>query len=137
MTRTIVDSGPLVAYFNARDRWHRWVVDQTTTLYPALVTCEPVLTEAGFLIHRAGGHAADLIRKLDQGVLKVAIDGEEEAPSVEALLGRYEDTPMSLAEACLVRLTERYSDSRLFTLDSDFGHYRRNGRHVIPLITPG
>lgn len=137
MTRTIVDTGPLVAYFNARDRWHRWVVDQMTTLYPPLITCEPVLTEACFLIHRAGGHAADLIRKLDQGSLEVAIDVEEEAPSVEALLRRYQDTPMSLADACLVRLTERYSDSRLFTLDSDFEHYRRNGRQVIPLITPG
>jgi len=107
------------------------------TLHPPLITCEPVLTEACFLIHRAGGRPAELIRKLDQGILEVAIDIEEEAPSIEALLRRYEDTPMSLADACLVRLTERYSDCRLFTLDADFEHYRRNGRQVIPLITPG
>ena len=137
MTRTIIDAGPVVAYFNARDRWHRWVVGQMATLHPPLITCEPVLTEACFLIHRAGGRPAELIRKLDQGILEVAIDIEEEAPSLEALLRRYEDTPMSLADACLVRLTERYSDCRLFTLDADFEHYRRNGRQVIPLITPG
>ena len=107
------------------------------TLYPPLITCEPVLTEACFLVHRAGGRPADLIRKRDQGALEVAIDVEEEAPSIEALLRRYEDTPMSLADACLVRLTERYSDCRLFTLDAEFEHYRRNGRQVIPLITPG
>lgn len=136
MIRTIVDTGPLVAYFNTRDRWHRWVVQQMTALQPPLLTCEPVLTEASYLIHRAGGRPADLVRKLDQGVLEVAIDLEEEAAPIEALLRRYEDTPMSLADACLVRLSERYADCRIFTLDSDFEHYRRNARQVIPLLCP-
>jgi predicted nucleic acid-binding protein len=49
---------------------------------------------------------------------------------------RYADTPMSLADACLVRLTEIVTDCKLFTLDSDFEHYRRNGRHAIPLLIP-
>jgi predicted nucleic acid-binding protein len=49
---------------------------------------------------------------------------------------RYADTPMSLADACLVRLTELLADCRLFTLDSDFEHYRRNGRQTIPLLRP-
>ena len=49
---------------------------------------------------------------------------------------RYSDTLMSLADACLVRLTERFPDCRLFTLDSDFEHYLRNGRQVIPLLHP-
>ena len=38
MTRIIVDTGPLVAYLNCRDRWHRWVVDQMGALVPPLVT---------------------------------------------------------------------------------------------------
>jgi uncharacterized protein len=134
--RVIVDTGPLVAYFNARDRWHRWVVDQMSAFAAPLVTCEPVITEACFLIHRAGGQPAALIRKLDQGVLEVSIDLEEEAAAIETLLTRYADTPMSLADACLVRLAERYADCRVFTLDSDFEHYRRNGRQLIPLLRP-
>jgi predicted nucleic acid-binding protein len=136
MTRIIVDTGPLVAYFNRRDRWHRWVAEQMAAISPPLVTCEPVLTEACFLIHRAGGSAADLIRKVVQRGLEIGIDLEEDASSVESLMQRYSDTPMSLADACLVRLTERYPDCRLFTLDSDFEHYRRNGRQVIPLLQP-
>ena len=43
---------------------------------------------------------------------------------------------MSLADACLVRLTERLPDCRLFTLDAGFEHYRRNGRNLIPLLRP-
>lgn len=61
---------------------------------------------------------------------------EEDAFCVESLMQRYADTPMSLADACLVRLAERFQDCRLFTLDSDFDHYRRNGRQVIPLLRP-
>ena len=136
MTRIIVDAGPLVAYFNARDRWHRWAVEQMKTFAPPLLTCEPVLAEACYLIQRAGGAPADVVRKLSEQTLQVGIDLEEEASGIEALLRRYADTPMSLADACLVRLTERHADCRLITLDSDFEHYRRNGRQLIPLIRP-
>lgn len=136
MTRIIVDTGPLVAYLNRRDRWHRWVVDQMAALAPPLVTCEPVLTEACFLIQRAGGRPADLLRKVTQHSLEVGIDIEDDASAIESLMQRYADTPMSLADACLVRLSERVPDCRLFTLDADFEHYRRNGRQVIPLLRP-
>ena len=136
MTRIIVDTGPLVAYFNRRDRWHRWVADQMAALNPPLVTCEPVLTEACFLIQRAGGRPVDLIGKVAQRGLEIGIDLEEDAAGIASLMQRYADTPMSLADACLVRLTERFADCRLFTLDSDFEHYRRNGRQVIPLLHP-
>ena len=136
MTRIIVDTGPLVAYFNRRDRWHRWVTDQMAALNPPLVTCEPVLTEACFLIQRAGGRPVDLIRKIGQRTLAVGIDLEADASGIESLMQRYSDTRMSLADACLVRLTELLPDCRLFTLDSDFERYRRNGRQVIPLLRP-
>ena len=137
MTRIIVDTGPLVAYFNRRDRWHSWVTQQMAALNPPLVTCEPVLAEACFLIQRGGGKPADLVRKVAQRNLEIGIEIDEEASGLESLMKRYEDTPMSLADACLVRLTERIPDCRLFTLDSDFEHYRRNGRQVIPLLPPG
>lgn len=105
-------------------------------LNPPLLTCEPVLTEACFLIQRAGGRPVDLIRKVAQRSLEVGIDLEDDAAGIESLMQRYADTPMSLADACLVRLAERFPDCRLFTLDRDFAHYRRNGRQVIPLLRP-
>jgi uncharacterized protein len=136
MTRVIVDAGPLVAYFNRRDRWHDWTRDQMSALSPPLVTCEPVITEACFLIHKAGGRPGDLMRKLGQHGLEIGMNIEDDAAALETLMARYADTPMSLADACLVRLTERVPDCLLFTLDKDFEHYRRNGRQVIPLLRP-
>ena len=136
MTTTLIDTGPLVAYFNARDRWHTWAVTQMQALRPPLVTCEPVLTEACFLVQRAGGKPSDLVGKVRQGGLVIGLDVAGEAAAIESLMQRYADTPMSLADACLVRLTELHADSRLFTLDSDFEHYRRNGRQTIALLRP-
>ena len=136
MTRVLADTGPLVAYFNRRDRWHRWVAQQMAALHPPLITCEPVLTEACFLIQKSGGNPAELVAWLTRGALEIGVDVESDAGEIARLMTRYSDTPMSLADACLVRLTERIPDCRLFTLDSDFAHYRRSGRHAIPLLAP-
>ncbi|BAY73840.1 hypothetical protein NIES25_02480 [Nostoc linckia NIES-25] len=43
---------------------------------------------------------------------------------------------MSLADACLVRMSEQYIDSFLLTFDSDFLIYRRNKNQIIPTIMP-
>ena len=52
------------------------------------------------------------------------------------MLGRYTSVPMSLADACLVRMSELVPDSVVFMLDSDFRIYRRHGRPAIPLLMP-
>jgi hypothetical protein len=49
---------------------------------------------------------------------------------------RYQSVPMSLADACLIRMTEIYPNSILLTLDSDFQIYRKNKNEIIPLIIP-
>jgi predicted nucleic acid-binding protein len=61
MTRMLLDAGPLVAYFSENDQWHEWSIEQMRQLLPPLWTCEPVLTEACFLIARNGGKPFDVI----------------------------------------------------------------------------
>ncbi len=53
-----------------------------------------------------------------------------------ALLKKYSDVPMSLADGCLVRLAENYPQSLILTVDSDFNVYRKNGTQLIPCISP-
>jgi len=137
MTRTFLDTGPLVAFLNRNDQWHEWSKAQMGALSPPLLTCEPVLTEACFLIHRNGGQPAEVLKKVQAGVIEVALEIKTESAALEALMRRYADTPMSLADACLVRLSELHSDCQVFTLDTDFRRYRRHGRQVIPLLVPG
>jgi predicted nucleic acid-binding protein len=132
----IVDTGPIVALLDADDQQHAWVKAQFARLRPPLLTCEAVLTESCFLIARGGGDASVVIQLAERGVLSVAQLFDGEAASVARLMRRYENVPMSLADACLVRLIELTSQSTLFTLDSDFGVYRQKGRRLIPLLAP-
>ena len=43
---------------------------------------------------------------------------------------------MSLADACLVRMSEIYNQTSILTLDNDFRIYRKNRNQEIPVIMP-
>jgi len=43
---------------------------------------------------------------------------------------------MSLADACIVRMSEIHDRHAVLTLDSDFLVYRKHGRTSLPLIHP-
>jgi predicted nucleic acid-binding protein len=132
----VVDTGPIVALLDADDQHHAWVKAQFERLRPPLLTCEAVLTEASFLVARGGGDASVVAELAERGVLNVAQLFNTEAASVARLMRRYKSVPMSLADACLVRLIELTPHSTLFTLDSDFEIYRQKGRRMIPLLIP-
>jgi uncharacterized protein len=125
-----------VSFLAASVTHHHWVCEQWKRLRPPLLTCEPVLTEAAFLLKREGRAADALFELLERGVIRVALQVEQEVADLRALMRRYHDRPMSLADACLVRLSELHADSQVFTLDGDFRIYRRHGNKVIPLLMP-
>jgi uncharacterized protein len=132
----LLDTGPLVAFLNRRDRFHAWAVAQLGEVEPPLLTCEPVLSEACFLLrHDPAGPAAvlDLVR---DGLLRVDLQVQVEIEAVRRLVRRYSRIPMSLADACLVRLAELHAGSVLLTLDGDFRIYRMHGRQVVPTLIP-
>ena len=135
--RTLLDTGPLVALLNCRDRYHKWAAAQWAQRGAPLLTCEAVLSEACFLLNREGTVNAGVIELVVRGSVAIAIDLEENVRPIGRLLGKYSDVPMSLADACLVRMAELHPDSTVMTLDSDFKVYRKHGRRVIPTIMPG
>jgi predicted nucleic acid-binding protein len=68
--------------------------------------------------------------------VKLEFDLEREIAPVSRLLCRYVNVPMSLADACLVRMSELHEAASIVTLDGDFRLYRRHGRQAIPLLIP-
>ena len=82
------------------------------------------------------GGKESAISLLSRGILQIPYDLNEEAQVVEELMRRYSSVPMSLADACLVRMTELYPSSELLTLDGDFTIYRKNRYELIALIMP-
>lgn len=134
--RILLDTGPLVAALDRRDRWHSWAVSQLDKIQPPLLTCEAVLSETHFLLGRTYGGRAALLNLLTEGLIQIPWQLFEEVEAIKVLLLRYESVPMSLADACLVRMAEQYADSTILTLDSDFQIYRMNSDQMIPVIMP-
>jgi predicted nucleic acid-binding protein len=134
--RVIVDTGPIVALLNRRDRYHPWAREVMDTLQPPLYTCESVVSEAGFLLSGLEGGADAVLNLLQAEVLKVDFRLEHEIRPIRGLMRKFASVPMSLADACLVRMSEIEPETLVLTLDNDFRAYRRNKRHVIPAIMP-
>src|SRR5262249_43669747 len=124
----IVDTGPLVAFFDRAERHHRWVIERIEGLEAPLLVCEPVLTETFYLLGRYSKAQDALFEFLQNGALKVAFRIEEHFAALRKLLEKYRDTPMSLADACIVRMAEIHERHAVLTLDSDFSVYRKHGR---------
>ena len=136
MSRVIVDTGPLVAFFDRDSEFHDWVCERFRELSGPLFACEPVLTETLFLLKRGGLDPDAPLALIERGELICELDVAGEIIAIRRLLRKYRDLPATLADACLVRMTELTRTSAVLTLDRDFLIYRRNGRQVIPLIAP-
>ena len=137
MAAAIVDTGPLVAFFDRAEQYHRWVAERIEELEAPLLVCEPVLAEAMYLLARYSRAQDALFELLQNGALKVAFRIEEHVGALRKLLQKYRDTPMSLADACVVRMAEIHERHAVLTLDSDFSVYRKHGRVPLTLIKPG
>ena len=134
----VVDTGPIVALLDADEAHHDWARRQFDMLAPPLLTCEAVLSETSFLLHRVGGDFSLPLALVERGVLRVErlLNSSDDALAIGRLIRRYRNVPMSFADACLVRLVERTEHASIMTLDSDFHIYRQARRRVIPLLTP-
>lgn len=132
----LLDTGPLLSFLAPGLTHHAWAVEQWKRLRPPLLTCEPVLTEAAFLMKREGRDTDALFVLLERGVIRIGLSVQDEQADLRALMRRYRSRPMSLADACLVRLSEIHGSAAVLTLDSDFRVYRRHGNQVIPVRMP-
>lgn len=134
--RTIVDAGPFVAFLRENDSHHGWAAEQFGHVSRPLFSCEPVLTEACYLLASEGRSARPLLDLVVRGILKLEFSVSAEVDSIRRLMDRYRDIGTSLADACLVRMSEIHPRCQVMTIDRDFLIYRREGRRTIPLIAP-
>ena len=130
----LVDAGFLVALLSRRDSHHQWAVTQAPAHALPWRTCEAVLSEAFHLLGARG--ASGLGALLRRRALIPAFDLDNDVESVLKLLQKYANVPMSLADACLVRMSETIPDPIILTTDSDFRIYRRHSRQTVPCVLP-
>jgi uncharacterized protein len=132
----LIDTSPLIAYLNRNDTHHVWAVNILSDVDLPLLSCEAVIAEAYFLLRRDHLGADALMQLLEDGVIQIPFSLNHEVSALRTLMQRYRSVPMSLADACLVRMSELNREAKLLTLDSDFLIYRRERNAIIPVIMP-
>ena len=135
-SKFLLDTGPLVAFLNPREEHHLWAVDIFQRLNSLFITCESVLTEAFHLLARSPHGAVRLSDFCRSGIVQIDFRLLDNMKSVDELIRKYRDVPMSLADACLVQLADQNRGAAVITTDRDFLVYRTKSRRHIPVISP-
>ena len=127
MAGVLVDTGPLVALIDRRDRNHDRCREASRTIRVPALTVWPVFTEAMYLLGSSWNAQDALWEMLESGALVLASLDRVDAPRIRELMKKYRDLPMDFADAALVRVAEREKIRRIFTLDRrGFTLYRAN-----------
>lgn len=132
----LADAGVIVGLIRPRDQWHEWGVNAAKQLSPPFYTCEADIVEASFLVRDFWLAQERILGMVSDGFLKVEFSVALEVERIHGLMKKYADVSMSLADACLVRMSELHDDAAVFTVDRDFLIYRKQGRNKILLISP-
>ena len=129
--RVLVDTGPLVALMNKRDRHHQRFVEYLKFFQGQLVTTWPVLTEVTH--HVPVGKAVEIIALVRDGALEI-IDLGNAGERIHDLMKKYADRPMDLADASLVWAAEHTGIEQVMTIDSDFAVFRLANGHRLQVL---
>lgn len=129
----IADTGFLVAFVNANDKYHAWAVQIAVGITEPLLTCEAVLAETSFHL----GNTAVVLALVNEGLVALAFNCSEHLVQLSQLADRYSDQRPDLADLCLIRMSELFPKHTVITIDrTDFRVFRRNKREAIPILCP-
>ena len=123
----LADSGYWIALLDRKDRHHARAMEVSTLLTEQLVVTWPVLTEAAYYMGEDLGPRAvqRLLEIGERGAYRIHLTSEQDLPQLRALMQKYADLPMDLADASLLLLAEQSGDGRILSTDErDFGTYR-------------
>lgn len=134
----LVDSGPLIALFNANDHWHAAVREWLQTNPSAtLITTWSVATEVCALLARRihNDSALDFLRWAQRGAITLDRAAEGSLTDVLRLSERFADLPFDLADASIAEAATRLKIRHLLSIDADFDVYRdRAGKPLTNLL---
>ena len=137
MPPVLLDTSVIVAFLDARERYHTRCTNVVSHLRPPLFTCEAVISESCHLLAAKYGAPEDVLKNVINGTFQIPFQLTACAPEILQILHKYRDTPADFADACLIAMADQLDSGDILTLDSDFNHYRwrrnRSFRMLIPL----
>lgn len=124
MKTVLLDTGCIVALLDRSEAHHEVCAGAASGTGFSLVTCEPVIAEACYLLRKLRGAADAVLDNVGRGVFNIPFRIDQSTSQLRSLMKKYAQVPMDLADACLVHLATELGTGRILTLDSDFHIYR-------------
>lgn len=132
----LVDASFLVSVYDKQEPYHRQCMAVLEKVNQPLVTCEPVVTEAIYLLRRLPGAPQAILASIQESRLEIPFQLAHGVNEVLAYYNRYRDTPCDFADACLIAMADELDTGDILTLDSDFVHYRWRKTRPFRLLIP-
>ncbi len=128
MKKILIDSGPLIALFDASDRHHAKATSFIKNNTSILITTIASITETLHLLNFNRNAQIDFMGWINQGAVEIYSVENADFGRIQELTIKYSDLPMDFADACLVLLAEKLDINQIATIDRDFTVYRIKGR---------
>ena len=136
----IADTGFWVALGSKKDKYHDVAILAAKLLPYDPMTTWPVITETFYLLQKYQGvkSAQLFLEQIGQGSVAIFPIESRHLGPIRALVGKYADLPMDLADASLVILAEELGHGRILSTDQrDFNAYRwKNHKPFENLLLP-
>jgi len=132
----LVDASFLVSVYDKQEPYHRQCMGALDQINRPLVTCEPVVTEAIYLLRRLSGAPEAILISIQEGQLETPFQVANGTAEVLAYYTKYADTPCDFADACLIAMADQLNTGDILTLDSDFKHYRWRRTRKFNMLIP-
>jgi hypothetical protein len=134
MKKILIDSGPLIALFDASDKYHHEAVNFIKTNKYPLVTTLASITEALHLLDFNRNAQIDFLEWVHRGAVEIHHIENNDFKRLKELTEKYRDLPMDFADSCLVYIAEKLKLNTIATIDRDFSIYRIQGRRKFQII---
>ncbi len=123
----IVDSGFWLAIGNSKDQYHKIASAKFKEIEETLITTWPVVTETCYLLNSRSNQKAqsNFLSYFANGGFTCFDIKPSHLSRMLALMEKYRDLPMDLADASLVILAEEIGTGKILSTDQrDFKSYR-------------
>jgi predicted nucleic acid-binding protein len=128
MKKILMDSGPMIALFDASDKYHQAAVEFIRMNRCQLITTLASVTETLHMLDFSRKAQLDFLEWLHRGAVEIQHIGNTDFGRIRELTAKYQDLPMDFADSCLVYLAEQLGIDTVATIDRDFSIYRINDR---------
>ncbi len=134
MKKILIDSGPLIALFDASDKHHRNVVNFIKNNKALLITTIASVTETLHLLDFNRNAQVDFLEWVNCGAVEIHNIENSDFGRIKELISKYRDLPMDFADSCLVLLAEKRNIQTIATIDRDFTIYRIKGKKKFKVV---